>query len=291
MSALRLPALAAASWFALVSLAVVLPACQEFANTLNAGEEEMKSNEENRKKFKESQVKRQQRETERMASRAPKEAPKEPVKELDPATPAGKLKTEIERRLACHDDVCQKKVLDDINVRRKELLLGLPDVLGGQSEKVTIEALRLAGLFRYKPAVEAISRTALLAEKQVRAEAIWALGSIADPKAVDALDRLSRVDNPGWVAAAICRALGQVGDAGGLDAIERLYASGDRETRGECVRAAGRTRSAKARKLLQKGTIDHDPEVAAQALVALEGLPPADGSAPPPKSEEPDPLD
>ena len=252
---------------------LVVPGCREVSDTLNAGENERASNEANRRRFHQERKEARQRKMEPVLRKA-KKAPKEPIVKLDPESPEGILFAELSARLECRDDTCRSAGLQRIRRHAAQLLPALPKLLNGQSETITIEALRLAGLFKAKGAVDAVARTLLLGSKRAQEEAVWSLGAIGDRRGVEPLRRFSALDHPPRVMAAICRSLGQIGGLGALKPIEAVFMQGTAETRVECLEAAARLTTPKARALFERAVKDPRPEVATLATTRLAELAP-----------------
>jgi hypothetical protein len=177
--------------------------------------------------------------------------------------------------MACQDDRCRSEGLQRIRRHASTLMPALPKLLTGQEMKVTIEALRLAGLFKVKGAIEGVSRALLLGEKEVRAEAVWTLGAIGSPGGIEALRRFAALDHAPKLMAAICRSLGQIGTSGALGPIESVYLQGTVETRVECLDAASRVGGDKARALFERAMADPRPAVAQVAVKLMKASPSA----------------
>ena len=107
----------------------------------------------------------------------------------------------------------------------------------------------------------------------MRMEGMWALGAIGDDRGVDDLRRLMEFDNPPWLEAEVCKALGQIGTPKAMKAIIKVYGVGEVMTRTECVLAAARTRSDDVPAFLVKAKSDPDPRIVAEATKALAALP------------------
>ena len=222
----------------LVGALAGLSACTEFFDAISSADEEQRASEANRERHHRQQKEARQRKLAPLLRRA--KVQPEPVKKLDPSTPEGMLLAELEERLKCTTDPCRSNVLQGIRRNSKTLLPGLTKLFSGQRDEITIEAIRLAGLFKHRPAHDGVARTVLLADKSIREEAIWALGAISDPRGVETLRRIARLDNPPSVMAAICRALAQIASPAGMSTVNNVFLQGTPETRSECLEAAAR---------------------------------------------------
>lgn len=245
--------------------------CDQIMGVINSGQDEAKSNEANLRAFKERQAERLRQRRDPLAKLAKK--PEEPAMKLTPGSPAFRLREQIEIRLECKEDPCRAKVLDAIRQQAAVFLPGLPVLLSGQTRQVTIEAIRLAGLFRHRPSVPGVGRAVTSGDRTMRMEAMWALGAIGDDRGVDDLRRLMEFDNPPWLEAEVCKALGQIGTAKAMLAIAKVYSVGEVNTRTECVQAAARIKSDDVAAFLVKAKGDPAPRVAAEARKALDALP------------------
>jgi hypothetical protein len=192
---------------------------------------------------------------------------------FDSTSPAGRLRALFDRRIACADDACRKKILDQIQRDSALLLPGIAELVSRQPEAIIVEAVRLAGLFRHVGSAEALGRAALVGSGPVRAEAVWALGQIGDPRGLESLDRISRLDNPLDVISGICRAVGAIGRPEGAPILDRLYSAADPLGRGECVQAAGKIGSIEVMPMLRRAAVDPEDGVRQDARRALEGIP------------------
>ena len=261
---------------------VVGGGCQSLVEAFNAGENERKSNEENRKRFHQKQLEARQRKMEPVLRKV-KKPPKEQIVKLDPESPEGILFAELTARMACRDDGCRSEALQRIRRHSDTLLPALPKLLTGQAPKVTVEALRLAGLFKVKHAIEGVSRALLLGDTNVREEAVWTLGAIGAPGGIEALRRFAKLDHAPDLMAKICRSLGQIGTLGAIGPIETVFQQGTAETRVECLDAASRVGGEKARALMERAMADPRPSVSQAATKLLKTLKGADQevSAPP----------
>ena len=245
--------------------------CKALSDTLNAGENERASNEANRKRFHQQRLEARQRKMEPVLRKA-KKPPKETPVALDPESPEGMLLAELKARMDCRDDRCRSEALQRIRRHSAVLLPALPKLLHGQDDKVTIEALRLAGLFKVTKALEAVSRSLLLGDKAIQEEAVWSLGAIGHHKGVEALRRFSNLENPPRIMAAICRSLGQIGARSAVAPIEAVFMQGTAETRVECLNAAARIQGGKGRAVLERGIEDPRPVVSDVAAELLKGI-------------------
>ncbi|MGB0589160.1 MAG: HEAT repeat domain-containing protein [Myxococcota bacterium] len=243
---------------------VVGGGCQSLIDAFNAGENERKSNEANRARFHQQQLEARQRKMEPVLRKV-KKPPKEQIVKLDPESPEGILFAELTARMACRDDKCRSEALQRIRRHADTLLPALPKLLTGQSPKVAVEALRLAGLFKVKSAIEGVSRALLLGDTKVREEAVWTLGAIGSPGGIEALRRFAALDHAPAMMAKICRSLGQIGTAGAMAPIETVFMQGTAETRIECLDAASRVGGGKARPLFERAMADPRPAVSQAA--------------------------
>lgn len=245
-------------------------ACTEVMDAINAGQDEAASNDENRRRFHENRAAGRRGRATRGAKQAEKKVVQpEPIVELDPNSPEGQLFAEIERRLACVTESCRAQGLQRVRDRSASLLPGLPRLFTGQREKVTLEALKLAGLFRDKASLGAVGKVAMIGTRGVRTEAVWALGAIGDERGLDSLNRLARIDVPAWLGGQVCRAVGQIRSEKGVEAIEKVFNQGQPAVRAECVQAAGRLPGKRARALVERAAKDPRAQVADEARRVL----------------------
>jgi len=258
--------------------------CREVGDALNAGENERAENEANRRRFHQQRTEARQRKMEPVLRKA-KAPPKEPVIQFDPESPEGMLLAEIEARLACRDDTCRSEALQRLRRHAKTLLPALPGLMIRQEDKVVVEALRLAGLFKVQSSLDAVARVLMLGDKRVREEAVWSIGAIGDPRGVAPLKRFAVLDNPPRIMAAICRSLGQIGSVTALDPITSVFLKGAVETRVECLDAAARLKGARARSLFERAVKDPRPVVSELAGKYLKALAPEPAKAPEPASD------
>lgn len=249
--------------------------CQELADVWNGATEQTNESRENREHASQAAEAKRVHELERVARNAPprRALESEAFGTFDGTSPAGRLLALIQRRLACANDECRKETLQTIRRDSALILPGISDLVTRQPEAVTIEAVRLAGLFRHVASVDALGRAALVGSGQVRAEAVWALGEIGDPKALEPLDRISRLDNPLEVVRGLCRSVGTIGRPDGAPILDRLFSAADPRGRSECVRAAGSIGSIEVMPLLRRAAEDTDPAVIDATRRALEKIP------------------
>lgn len=249
--------------------------CQALADIWNGATEQTNESRENRERAVEAEEAARVHELERVARNAPpkRTLESEAFESFDGASPAGRLLALLQRRLACADDACRKETLATIQRDSALLLPGISDLVTRQPEAVTIEAVRLAGLFRHVASIDALGRAALVGSGQIRAEAVWALGQIGDPKALEPLDRISRLDNSLEIVSGLCRAVGAIGRPAGAPILDRLFSTADPRGRSECVRAAGSIGSIEVMPLLRRAAEDTDPSVIDDTRRALEGIP------------------
>lgn len=259
--------------------------CRELSDTLNAGEIERNETEANRKRFHQKRTEAKQRKMEPVLRKVKKPS-KEPTVKLDPESPEGMLLAELEARIACRTDSCRSDGLQRIRRHASTLLPALPKLMSRQDDKIIVEALRLAGLFKVKTAQEAVARTLLLGDKKVQEEAVWSLGAIGSAGGIEPLRRFSTLDNPPRVMATICRSLGQIGTALAIEPIEAIFMQGTVETRVECLDAAARVGKAKAKALFEQASGDPRPVVSELAAKYLRALEPEPAEPPQPADEQ-----
>ncbi|MEZ4268175.1 MAG: HEAT repeat domain-containing protein [Myxococcota bacterium] len=249
--------------------------CQELADIWNGAAEQTNEGRENRERAVQAEEAKRAYELERVVRKAPakRALESESFGTFDSTSPAGRLKALLERRLECANDECRREVLETVRRDSALVLPGISELVTRQPEAITIEAVRLAGLFRHVASIEALGRAALVGSGRVRAEAVWALGETGDPRALEPLDRISRLDNPLDINSAICRAVGAIGRPEGAPILDRLYSAADPRTRGECVRAAGSIGSIEVMPLLRRAVDDADTSVRDDTRRALEKIP------------------
>ena len=242
------------------------------SDTFNAGEIERESNEANRKRFHQQRLEAKQRKMEPVLRKVKKPS-KEPSLTFDPESPEGILLAEVKARLACRDDRCRSESLQRIRRHAETLLPVLPKLMSGQDNKVITEVLRLAGLFKARGAVDAVSRALLLSDKAVCHEAVWTIGAIGSARGIPALKRYASLEHPPKVMASICRSFGQIAAQSGLAPIEAVFLQGTTETRLECLNAAARVGGDKARAFIERSSADPRSEVAEAAHKILKAMP------------------
>ena len=255
----------------LLVMSVATMGCSEVMDALNAGENEREANEANRARFHQQRAEAQQRKFAPVLKKV-KKPPTEPIVKLNPESPEGIVFAELEARLACRDDACRSEGLQRIRRHSEIMLPALSKLMSGQKNAIVVEALRLAGLFKVKATLDAVSRTLLLGDKQLQSEAIWTLGAIGDARGVEPLRRLGTLDNPPRVMAAICRSLGQIGGLAALKPIEVVFMQGTPQTRVECLDAAARIGKPDCRRLFERAIKDPRPLVSQLAAKHLRGL-------------------
>jgi hypothetical protein len=275
MSAIRTRSRRRLTAAALVGALLSPSGCQELADVWNGATEQTNEGRENRERATQAEEAKRVYELERVVRNAPpkRALESEAFGTFDGTSPAGRLLALLQRRLACANDECRKETLETIRRDSALLLPGISDLVTRQPEAVIIEAVRLAGLFRHVGSIDAMGRAALVGSGQVRAEAVWALGQIGDPKGLELLDRLSRLDNPLEVVSGLCRAVGAIGRPAGAPILDRLFSAADPRGRGECVRAAGSIGSIEVMPLLRRAAEDADPSVVDDTRAALARIP------------------
>ena len=261
--------------------------CQVLSDTFNAGENERKQNEANRKRFHQQRLEAQQRKMEPVLRKV-KRPPKERNVVFDPDSPEGIMLAEIKARMACRDEGCRSEVLQRVRRQSDLLLPALGKLMSGQDDEVITEALRLAGLFKVRSTIDAVSRTLLLGNKSVCQEAVWTLGAIASPAGVPALKRYGALEHPPDVMARVCRSLGQIGSISAFEPVETIFLQGTAETRLECLSAAARIGGPRARGLFERAAKDPRAKVstAAQKLLRAASAEDQELSAPPQKAPQ-----
>ena len=208
-------------------------------------------------------------------TRAPDEAQKRKADyEIHPPNSVpGRMLALLKVRLACTASQCRSENLARIREARDHVLPGLPSLLARQPPDVTMEAVRVAGLLKYRAAIPGIGRLALEGEtEEVRIEALWALGAIADVASLEYFERMLMVGYKKRMAKEACRALGNIGTSRAIGPISEFIAKGDIKTRQECARALGRIGAKDGVKPLVTLAEDGVAGVERAALLALVSM-------------------
>jgi hypothetical protein len=213
--------------------------------------------------------------------------------DLDPTTPAGRLKEEILYRLACETSVCRSSSLRRIRDDQDGLMPGLEVLLDGHGEDVGAEGVRLVGLLKHASAVPLLAdRLVKTRSAQLRLELLWTLAEVGDARAFLALRRVAEEPRTLEEQRALCRAFRKLGEPAALDAIGRLYRSPDARVRSECVVAASATPDKQAIDLCTEALKDPDAGVREEARRCLASRPAPDAlEAAEPASSDPVDVD
>ena len=106
-------------------------------------------------------------------------------------------------------------------------------------------------------------------EPEVRETAIYILGEMEDPRAIDALSRILINDPEPEIRAKAAWALGEIEDARAVPALTRAVTDESAEVRKNAVWALGELESEDALAALAKATSDPDPKVRKSAVWAI----------------------
>lgn len=193
--------------------------------------------------------------------------------QLESGSPEARLKAEIVKRLECEDPACGKAILKRIRSNQDYYLPGLSKLMVGQPRQVTLEAVRIAGLLRYKGAIEALGRVASRAEPSLRGEAIWALGSMKDKASVTELTELVGLGLSDDAHRDICKAFKKLAFSAIIEPALKLLAEGSTRTKTACVRALGATKDPRVLPHFERIGLQGQPEVKQAVKEALTDFP------------------
>ena len=189
-----------------------------------------------------------------------------------PNSPAGRLLGEIRGRIECQDSKCKEHRLKRITESGNQMLPGLPALLRDQPNEVILDALRIIGLVKYQPALEAVGELVITSDEEIRSEALWTIGELRDPRAVDFLARMVIMGFPKGLAKSACTALGKIGAAAGIETVGGLWELSDSRARISCANALGRIGTAEAVPLLVRAAKDRDQNINRAAIRALKSI-------------------
>ena len=105
----------------------------------------------------------------------------------------------------------------------------------------------------------------------VRKNAVWALGQIGDPRAVEALEEALK-DEDVYVRGGAALALGQIGDAGAVEALKEALKDTDAYVRRNVTWSLAMLRDPRAVEALEEALKDQDEIVRKNAAEALEEI-------------------